>query len=82
MKITALVFFMILVGALLFASPCLAATQYYVYCVKGKGPVVDTRSINQYSMATGTKSSDMRIMTQSPNQKDAEAFAKNTRQCK
>ena len=82
MKTTARVCAMMLFSALLFASPCLAASQYYVYCVKGKGPVVETRSINQYSMATGTKTSDIRIMSQFPSQKDAVAFAKNTSQCK
>ena len=84
MKIKAFVISMTLLGALFIASPGLAATQYFVYCVKGKGAVVDTRTISKYTLDTRTKSGDVRLMAQFSNKKDAENFVKNSgnRNCK
>ena len=78
MKIKALLISMTILGALLFASPCLAAdAEYWVYCVKGKGMVIDTRNLTQYSYETGTYPTDVRIMLKFSNQKDAETFARD-----
>jgi len=78
MKTAALVFSMMLCGVLLFAAPCLAA-DYWVYCVKGRGTVVDTRNVPKYTFETGVKSGDVKVINKFSNQKDAELAAKNSR---
>ena len=70
--------FSILVGSLLFVSPCSAA-DYWVYCVKGRGTVVDTRNLPKYTFETGVKSGDVKVINKFSNQKDAELTAKNSR---
>ena len=78
MKIKALLISMTVLGALLLASPCLAA-DYWVYCVKGRGPVVDTRNLPKFTFETGIKSGDVKVINKFSNQKDAEITAKNYR---
>ena len=78
MKTAAFVVSTVFFGALFFAAPCMAA-DYWVYCVKGRGTVVDTRNLPKYTFETGIKSGDVKTINKFSNQKDAELAAKNSR---
>ena len=72
MKIKTLVLsMMLLLGALVFVSPCLA-TDYYVYCANGKIEV-DTRDEAQMKSARG---SNVKVLSKFNFKTDADNFAK------
>lgn len=75
MKIQALVFSMMLLGILLFASTCLAA-DYYVYCAKGS-ILIDTRNPAQMMGSGQYSPSNLKELIRFSNQKDAATFAQH-----
>jgi len=74
MKIQALVFSIMLLGALFLASPCLA-TDYYVYCVDGR-ILIDTRNTAKLK-ADNPNYKNVTVVNMFKSQKDAETRAKH-----
>ena len=72
MKIHSLVFSMMLLGSLFLAAPCLASTEYTVYCANGKIEV-DTRNEAQMKSARG---GNVKVLSKFKFKLDADKDAK------